>query len=91
MRRMFTTRSEIDFPGQPSRHISKQMVEELRRKNIAGLVASAGIELGRGPLRISPELRYTWWLMNNIHPVPPIATQANQVDVLLSITFGGGR
>lgn len=87
-RRMFTTRSEIDFPGQPDRHISKQMVEGLRRKNIAGLVASAGVELGSGAVRFSPELRYTRWLMDNIYPAFPISTECNQVDFLVAITFG---
>ncbi|MCC6589643.1 MAG: PorT family protein [Bryobacterales bacterium] len=88
LRRMFTTRTEAEFLGQPNRHISKQMVDELKRKNIAGLVASAGVELGSGPVRISPELRYTRWLMNNIYPAFPLSTQANQVDLLVSITFG---
>jgi hypothetical protein len=86
-RRLFTTRETFLFPGPPSRFVTKQMIDEVRRKNIAGLVFSAGVELG-GPLRIAPEFRYTRWLMNNVTGPFPIGTEANQAEVLVSITFG---
>jgi hypothetical protein len=87
-RRFFTTRENFVFPGAPSRSITKQMTEEIHNKNIAGLVFSAGVELG-GALRFAPELRYTRWLMNNIHDgFPNLSTQANQVEILVSLTFG---
>jgi hypothetical protein len=86
-RRLFTTRENFLFPGPPARFVTKQMIEEVRRKNIAGLVFSAGVEVG-GPLRIAPEVRYTRWLMNNVTGAFPIGTQANQLEVLVSITFG---
>jgi hypothetical protein len=90
--RMLTTRSEVNVSDQLERHISKQMMYELRRKNIVGQVASAGIELGRGLVRNSPELRYARWrIMNNIQAVLPLSTQANQVDVLVFVTCGGCR
>jgi hypothetical protein len=64
------------------------MIGEVQHKNIAGLVFSAGLEFG-GALRIAPEFRYTRWLMNNIpDALPNLSTQANQAEILVSITFG---
>jgi hypothetical protein len=64
------------------------MVEEVQRKNIGGIVVSAGIAFG-GAVRVAPELRYTRWLNNNIIDAEPnLSTQANQVEVLVSLTFG---
>jgi hypothetical protein len=88
-RRLFTTRANYVFPGPPPRFLTEQMTAELNHKNIAGLVLSGGIELGGGALRVAPELRYTRWLMNNIHDgFPGLSTQANQAEILVSFTFG---
>jgi len=87
-RRFFTTRENYVFPGPPADYLSKQMVDEMSRKNIAGLVFSAGIEFG-GAVHVAPEFRYTRWLMNNIiSRDPSLATEANQAEFLLSIGFG---
>ena len=41
-----------------------------------------------GALRFAPELRYTRWLMNNVHDgFPNLSTQANQAEILVSFTF----
>ena len=88
-RRFFTTRE--NYVSAASRNLSKQMIDEVHRKNIAGIVAAAGVELGRA-MRIAPEFRYTRWLMNNISDSNPfLSTQANQAEVLVlvSVTFGG--
>lgn len=85
LRRFFTTRENFVFPTP--HNISNQMIEEVHHKNIAGLVFSAGVEFG-GALRVAPEFRYTRWLMNNIIDGFPIGTQANQAEILLSLTFG---
>jgi len=88
IRRLFTTRENFFFPGPPARFLTKQLTDEIHHKNIAGLVFSAGIELGGG-LRVAPEFRYTRWLMNNIHAgFPNLSTQANQAEILVSLTFG---
>jgi len=63
------------------------MIDGLRHKNIAGVVFSAGIEFG-GALRIAPEFGYTRWLMNNIYDSFGVSTEANEADILLSLTFG---
>ncbi|HWB86215.1 MAG TPA: outer membrane beta-barrel protein [Bryobacteraceae bacterium] len=87
-RRFFTTRQKYVFPTPPVRYLSKQLIDEVNNKNIAGIAFSAGIEFG-GALRVTPELRYTRWLMNNIHDsLPNLSTQANQAEFLLSFTFG---
>lgn len=86
--RLFTTRETYTFPGPPPRFLSKQMVDEVRRKNIGGIVVSAGIAFG-GAIRVAPELRYTRWLSDNIiDGFPNLRTQANQAEVLVSLTFG---
>ena len=86
--RLFTTRETYTFPGPPPRDLSKQMVDEVRRKNIGGIVVSAGIAFG-GAIRVAPELRYTRWLSNNIiDGYPNLSTQANQAEALVSLTFG---
>jgi len=86
-RRFFSTRENYVFPGPPPRELSNQMIDGLRHKNIAGVVFSAGIEFG-GALRIAPEFRYTRWLMNNIYDSFGVSTEANEADILLSLTFG---
>jgi hypothetical protein len=87
-RRFFTTRENYVFPGPPPRFLTKQMTDELGNKNIAGFVFSAGIEFG-GAVRLAPEVRYTHWLMNNIHNgYPNLSTQSSQVEILFSLTFG---
>jgi hypothetical protein len=86
--RLFITRENYIFSGPPPRDLTKQLVDEVRRKNIGGIVVSAGIALG-GAVRVAPELRYTRWLNNNIiDAMPNLSTQANQVEALISITFG---
>jgi hypothetical protein len=90
-RRFFTTRANYVFPGPPN-FLTEQLTAELGHKNIAGLVLSGGVETGGGVLRAATELRYTRWLMNNVHEsIPNLSTQANQVEILVSVTFGRHR
>jgi hypothetical protein len=87
-RRFFTTRENYVFPDRRDMFLTKQMVDGLSHKNIAGLAFSAGLEAG-GSVRVAPEFRYTRWLMNNMSGTyPGIATQANQAEILLSVRFG---
>jgi hypothetical protein len=56
-----------------------------------GLVIGAGVRLGLGPLRLSPELRYTRWnnqaiSFNGIQGFRYQSTQ-NQIDALVGITW----
>ena len=90
-RRLFTTRANYVFPSPPS-FLTEQLTAELGHKNIAGLVLSGGIETGGGALRTAAELRYTRWLMNNVHEsIPNLSTQANQIEILVSFTLGRHR
>jgi hypothetical protein len=56
-----------------------------------GVVGAAGIEKRIGPLRIAPEVRYTYWNrpavdVSGSHGYSIASTQ-NQVDLLVGITF----
>jgi hypothetical protein len=86
-RRLFTTRANYVFADRPD-FLTEQLTAELGHKNIAGIVLSGGIETGGSALRAAAELRYTRWLMNNVHEsIPNLSTRANQIELLVSFTF----
>lgn len=58
----------------------------LRNRNSYGGVAGLGITFKRGPVRISPEVRYTRWA-NGAFEGPGFLTNLNQGDFLLGISF----
>ena len=49
-----------------------------------GVIAEAGVERRAGPLRIAPEVRYTYW---NQPASPTFGSTQHQVDLLVGITF----
>jgi hypothetical protein len=85
VRRFQTTRADFLFAGYI---VSEQLVSELRHKNTPGLSVAAGFDAGRR-FAVSPQVRYTRWLVNNIvTPYSVLGSQVNQLDVLLQFTFG---
>jgi hypothetical protein len=57
-----------------------------------GIVSGGGIRLGVGRLRLSPEVRYTWWVNTPINEFTmtdgqPLQSSRNQVDLLLGISW----
>jgi hypothetical protein len=83
-RRFFTTRQIYDYPAFP---VSKQMVDELQHKNVPGIAAAFGVEIGRA-VRLAPQIRYTRWLRDSVYPAFGMGSQNNQWDLLLALTFG---
>jgi hypothetical protein len=84
LRRFQTTRADFLFAGMS---VSEQMVFELHHKNTPGVSFAAGFDVG-SRVAVSPQVRYTRWLANNIYPAFPVASQTNQLDILLLVTFG---
>lgn len=62
---------------------------EFNKRNDVGFVFGAGVALKLGPVRISPEFRYTRWGGENLRdPVNALLrTNRNQGDFLLGLTF----
>ena len=71
--------------------------QELQRRTTACVATGGGIGLRLGRVHVEPEVRYTYWVrrhFGNASPVPPnlgyvpsLASEGNQVEVLLAITF----
>lgn len=59
---------------------------ELRRRNAAGIVFAGGVEI-RGPLIISPEIRYGRRFADYFRSGPVLQSNRNQIDFVLGITF----
>lgn len=56
-------------------------------KNVVGLVAEAGVHFREAfGLKVTPEVRYTRWLSNNIASGPAQSAR-NQIEILLGIAF----
>ena len=77
--------------GGVYRHVStlSPSVQPPNNPSTAGLTAGAGITLRLLRLRLSPEIRYTWWsnqafVTGNYFGV---ATKSNQADLLIGLTF----
>jgi hypothetical protein len=84
VRRFFTTRQIYEFSWGT---ISKQMVEQLSHKNVPGIAAAFGVEIGR-TVRAAFQIRYTRWLRSSVYPAFGVGSQSNQWDVLLAFTLG---
>ena len=57
-----------------------------------GVVSGGGIQIGIGRLRLTPEVRYTWWTSRPINEFTmtdgqSLQSSRNQVDVLLGISW----
>lgn len=60
---------------------------ELRKRSYTGVFAGAGVEFGRGRLRLAPEFRYTRWT-SNIGGYPGLLRFApNQAEFLVGLVF----
>jgi hypothetical protein len=59
---------------------------------VAGVALGGGLELGAGVLHFSPEIRYTRWFTPHFigggGEFGALASQQNQVEVMVGITFG---
>jgi hypothetical protein len=61
---------------------------ELHNRNSYGGVAGIGITFVKGPLRFSPEARYTRWANESfVSAIPGLRTNLNEGEVLLGINF----
>ncbi len=62
---------------------------EFNKRNDVGLTGGFGIAFKMGPVRISPEFRYTRWGGENLRdPINALLrTNRNQGDFLLGLTF----
>jgi outer membrane protein with beta-barrel domain len=60
----------------------------LRNSLVAGLTAGTGVELPVGRFRISPEIRYTYWLSPNFYALGTFSDgKHQQVEFLLGFRF----
>jgi len=61
---------------------------ELRHRSAKGVVAAAGLETRRGPLRIAPEIRVTRWGDRNFGVGDaPLHSQLTQTELLIGFRF----
>ena len=62
---------------------------EFNKKNDVGFTAGAGLAFKMGPVRLSPEFRYTRWGGENLRdPINSLLrTNRNQGDFLIGLTF----
>lgn len=82
----FRNWSGIDQIGN---FVTGQDFDEVDDKMNVGFVAGAGLALKLGSLRISPEIRYTRWGVNNFADGVKnlLETNRNQAEVLVGFTF----
>lgn len=77
--------------GGVYRHVStvSPSVQPPNNPSTAGLTAGAGVTLRLRHLRLSPEIRYTWWSDQAFGPSYRgfVATKSNQADLLIGATF----
>ncbi len=63
-------------------------VIELNHRNNYGVVLGGGIELHLGIIRITPELRYNGWTLQNFRtPLGALESNRNQAAALVGISF----
>ena len=63
-------------------------VVDLNHRNNYGIVIGGGVEFRLGPLRISPEIRYNGWALQNFSsPLGALTSNRNQAAVLVGIGF----
>ena len=61
---------------------------ELRHRSAKGVVAAAGVETRRGPLRIAPEIRVTRWGDRNFGVgEAPLHSHLTQAELLIGFRF----
>lgn len=81
------TRSSMS-PSSPTPYVDHP---EPEHRAIAGFAAGAGVDLKRGRLRISPEVRYTRWSTQTIlTDINRVGTKLDQLQVLVGITLALG-
>jgi hypothetical protein len=86
LRHISTISQWTDAPGLVSPGFTDNSIA-LRNRNSYGGVAGIGITFKEGPLRLSPEVRYTRWA-NEAFEYPGLKTNLDQADFLLGIAFG---
>lgn len=73
--------------GTPSA-VETDRPPELENRTSPGFVAGGGLELRAGPVRISPEIRYTRWGWTSFRDVDGLLRSKNgQADFLVGFTF----
>ena len=83
-------RDRTGFPGAPPPQregIDTSEPSDLRKRFYPGLTAVAGVEIPAGPLRLTPEFRYTHWTANIAAETGVLRFAPNQAEVLLGIVF----
>lgn len=79
--------------GSTPTTISTSQPSELQRRTTVGVVMGGGVDVRLRRLHVEPEVRYTWWTQRHFEApsalffVPPLQSNADQVEVLLGITF----
>ncbi|MGA2435312.1 MAG: hypothetical protein ABSG25_08505, partial [Bryobacteraceae bacterium] len=56
----------------------------------AGFTANGGVEIGKGRLRLSPEIRYTRWgwdTFRNTYTPSLLTSNRNEFGLLVGLTF----
>ena len=71
-----------------SRLVDLAEIPELNHRNNFGIVLGGGIEFHVAKLRISPEIRYNGWTLQNFSsPLGALTSNRNQATVLVGIGF----
>lgn len=69
---------------------SSDNVPELKDQTTAGVVVGSGVEFALGPLKVSPELRYTRWRTQNFASIDgPIflRSKLNEISIVVGLMF----
>jgi opacity protein-like surface antigen len=74
------------FTGQTQSTEETDQPPELQNRFSTGFTLAGGVQLGLGPLKLSPELRYIRWGWENFRS-PGTAFRSNQNDVLVLLGF----
>ncbi len=76
------------FEGSTQRRVETSRPGELQNRFNAGFVIGGGLELHAGPMRISPEVRYTRWGWESFRDVSGfLRSNQDQAAFLVGITF----
>jgi hypothetical protein len=89
-----STTGSIGLNRQTTAFDRMENISELDKPWTQGIVASAGVSVGAGLVRLSPELRYTRWANSAIKDpasVPELESKSNQFEILVGITFSNRR
>jgi hypothetical protein len=85
LRHISSIQNNLALPGVPMGMITNS-ADELHNRNSYGGVAGFGVTFKRGPVEISPEVRYTRWA-NQSFEITGLHSNLDQGDLLLGFSF----